>query len=389
MSASRRSFGGLRELPSGRFQATYRDPETGRRVPQTFDTVDEAEHWLEAVPHTTGRRVRRAEVRPARRRRAGRRSFGAIRQLPSGRWQASFVDGNAFRHQAPSTFPSKSEADQWLARQQTHLVGGDWTDPGRGRISFADLAEAFFRTHETAVRRTTLKRDREYTDRYLIPEFGKMAIAAIDLEAVQGWVARLSKSGGAGGKPLAPATVIKANQILGKMLQWGVDSRRIASNPARGVKYPKPQSPKKWVLHQAAVAQLADAIDSRYRAMVFVLAYTGLRIGECLALKVFDVDLKTHEVSVSKRVVDLAGHLDIDEPKTEEAIRTVPMPSLWFCEKSPTIFGARSLGPRIHSSLRLKEDTTVTTPGAAASGTPRLTRSVWSIPPRVGSDPTA
>jgi integrase len=38
--------------------------------------------------------------------------------------------------------------------------------------------------------------------------------------------------------------------------------------------------------------------------------------------------LKNRHVDVSKRVVDLAGHLDHDQPKTEEAIRVVPVPHL-------------------------------------------------------------
>jgi hypothetical protein len=197
---TKRVFGAVRQLPSGRVQASYRDPETGRRTPQTFDSFDQADAWLRNVQH--GGAPLRPPLPKAPKRRGGRRAFGAIRQLSSGRWQASFVDATGFRHIAPGTFPSKVEGDRWLARQQTKIVGGDWTDPKRGMIGFAALADSFFETHEVALRRTSLARDRGNCDRYLIPVFGTMAISAIDLETVQAWITRMTKAGGQGKKPL-------------------------------------------------------------------------------------------------------------------------------------------------------------------------------------------
>lgn len=264
--------------------------------------------------------------------------------MPSGRWQATYPVVDGPRQKAPTTFASKVDADLWLAKQQTKIAGGEWTDPRRGQIRFDVLADNYFETHEGALRRTTLTRDKGYSDRYLIPEFGAVAICTIDLEIIQGWVTRMSRSGGNAGKPLKPRTVIKANQILGKVLQWAVDNKRIARNPARGVKYPKAAPPDKWVLSQAEVEKLADAIDERYRAMVFLLAYTGLRIGEALALRVQDMHLDSEEVQVSKRVVDLAGHLDLDQPKTNEAIRTVPVPRL-VTDELVWHLRSRGLGP--------------------------------------------
>ncbi len=44
-----------------------------------------------------------------------RRGFGAIRQLPSGRFQASYVDSDGRRRPAPMTFDTQAEAQAWLA----------------------------------------------------------------------------------------------------------------------------------------------------------------------------------------------------------------------------------------------------------------------------------
>ena len=71
---TRRSFGGIRKLPSGRFQAWYVHPETKKRTPapDTFQTRTDADAWLSVIRAdiTTGRvypeRVKRPTVTSAR-----------------------------------------------------------------------------------------------------------------------------------------------------------------------------------------------------------------------------------------------------------------------------------------------------------------------------------
>src|SRR6516225_8177331 len=58
-----------------------------------------------------------------------RRSYGAVRRLPSGRLQASYVAPNGRRYPAPATFDTKGDADEWLAAQRTDIARGEWTRP--------------------------------------------------------------------------------------------------------------------------------------------------------------------------------------------------------------------------------------------------------------------
>lgn len=59
----------------------------------------------------------------------GRRFFGAVRKLPSGRYQASYLDPSGTRRTAPETFTAKMDADAWLAMQRAAIESGSW----RGR----------------------------------------------------------------------------------------------------------------------------------------------------------------------------------------------------------------------------------------------------------------
>ena len=73
-------------------------------------------------------------------RRKGRRSFGSVRHLPSGRWQARYRDLAGKSHTAPQTFSTRPEAARFLAQVETDLARGEWTDPRAGRVSFAEWA---------------------------------------------------------------------------------------------------------------------------------------------------------------------------------------------------------------------------------------------------------
>jgi len=59
----------------------------------------------------------------------GRRAFGSVRQLASGRWQARYLDAAGMRHTAPRTFPTKVEATRYLAQVEapTCFVGAGRT----------------------------------------------------------------------------------------------------------------------------------------------------------------------------------------------------------------------------------------------------------------------
>src|SRR4051812_40460934 len=71
-----------------------------------------------------------------------RRSFGAVRKLNSGRWQARYRNATTGKtHTAPRTFKTKSEAGIWLATIQADMTRGVWLDPAAGEMTFAELSE--------------------------------------------------------------------------------------------------------------------------------------------------------------------------------------------------------------------------------------------------------
>jgi len=144
-----------------------------------------------------------------------RREFGSLRKLPSGRWQASYWM-NGTRNVAPMTFSTRTDARRWLVNVETEIGRGDWVDPLNARVLFAQWAE-LWKTTVVDLRPSTLARDFGYVDRYLVPSFGSRELGQISVTAVRTWVAGLGTDFG-----LAPATVVKAGQILNKIMRSAV-----------------------------------------------------------------------------------------------------------------------------------------------------------------------
>ena len=124
---------------------------------------------------------------------AGKRQFGSIRQLPSGRWQARYRDIDGELVAAPTTFPTKGDAGSWLAAAQTDRTRGTFVDHRAGEVRFEDWAQEWAATIVN-LRESTTKRDLDYLKRYLLPAFGTLQLSAIDHIRVRRWVAQLSRA---------------------------------------------------------------------------------------------------------------------------------------------------------------------------------------------------
>ncbi len=174
--------------------------------------------------------------------------------------------------------------------------------------------------HPTQRSPATFVRDVGYLQRYLLPAFADVELGDIDVTRVRNWVADLSASG------LAPATVVKAAQILSKVMRSAVRAGLLRTSPCAGVRLPRIERPEIRFLSPSEVSTLASRIDERYRAVLMLGAYGGLRAGELFALRVGRVDLAARTVDVLETLTEVSGRLHFGPPKTKAGRRRVPLP---------------------------------------------------------------
>lgn len=72
--------------------------------------------------------------------------------------------------------------------------------------------------------------------------------------------------------------------------------------------------------------QLAEAMDPRFRALVLVGAFGGLRIGGLAGLQLGDFDPLRNLIRVRRTAADVQGRVIVGPPKTSKSIHTVTLP---------------------------------------------------------------
>ncbi|MEA3019651.1 MAG: hypothetical protein QOI47_1175, partial [Actinomycetota bacterium] len=223
-----------------------------------------------------------------------RRSFGSIRQLPSGRWQTRHPDAAGRLLAAPDTFATKADAARYLARVQADLDRGQWVDPRVGRTTFAEWAKHWLASNPSK-RATTQARDDTVLRTHFLPSLGDMPLAAIMPAHVKATVDAMAAK-------LAPATVRTNLGVVRAVLNAAVDADLIARSPVRGVRVRKGEARERPMLTPEELGRLADAIGPRYRALVLVAGVLGLRWSEAIGLRVCDIDIVQRAIHVRQTI---------------------------------------------------------------------------------------
>ena len=250
-----------------------------------------------------------------------RREFGAVRCLPSGRWQAKYRHPRTNRFiVAPSTFALKGDATRWLGGIQRDIESGTWMDPAWSAITLQAYAGTWL--SQRTLRPRTVELYQGLLDRYIVPELGAMELGALSPREIRTWHAELLRRGRPG-----PVTVAKAYRLLRTICETAVSDEMIVRNPCNIKGAAVEHSPERPVLSVAEVDALAGAIEERYAALVLLAAWCGLRVGEALALTRADVDLEAGTVRIDKSAAELkSGERIVGPPKTKAGIRVVYVP---------------------------------------------------------------
>jgi integrase len=252
-----------------------------------------------------------------------RRTFGSIRKLSSGRYQARYTSPDGARHRAPRSFATKAEASRWLASSENDLARGIWTDPDAERVALDAYARGWMRSRPN-LRPRTVDLYENLLERHIIPALGHHSLGTLTPAIVRGWNADLVRR--CRDRSLTPA---KSYRLLRTILNTALADGLIARNPCAIVGAGVERSVERPVATLAQVWALADAVDARFRALVLTAAFGGLRFGELAALTRGCVNLDDGTVTVVQSLVERDdGSLSIGPPKSEAGRRTFAVPAV-------------------------------------------------------------
>jgi integrase len=200
------------------------------------------------------------------------------------------------------------------------------------RISFAEYAASWIATYDgrtaRGIRAGTIRsyrrdlgldEDGNPTGDGAVAFFGRTPLAAITAADVKRYAAECVERG------LARNTVRLRIAPVKALLATAAEEGLIRANPAAGLRLGRTvaTAPVKetHALSEEEVVRVLSELPKRHRLLFELLAQTGLRISEALALTKGDLDFGRRRLSVSRR---LAGG-ELDAPKTPHGVRQVPL----------------------------------------------------------------
>jgi integrase len=294
-----------------------------------------------------------------------RRSFGKIRRLRSGRYEASYISPEGTRQYAPETYSARPDAEGWLRDERRLIEWDEWlplsardlvvpsdadqspagldepdsAGDARGdegsTVTLGAYARDWIRNRVTRKGGPLHPRTRieylGYIDGILEPLM-RLRIESVTATEVAKWHGQHART---------PALRHKAYSFMSSVFRTAIEQDElIERNPCRvenATRKPKAKNNADKLVRRVShdtVRQLAALVQPRDRALILMLAYCCVRSGEAFALRQRDIqlgvgadDMPFGWLTVERGISSYEGQRHEGETKTgEQGERVVPIP---------------------------------------------------------------
>lgn len=245
-------------------------------------------------------------------------------------WVVDYVDTKGKRRL--KTFKLKKLADQFAATASVEVREG--THVADSASATVKQAAAFWLASAGAsgLERTTIDSYRSHVDLHIVPFMGTVKLSTLNIPAVRSFEDDLRTEG------RSPAMIRKVLVSLGTMLADSQERGLTARNVVRDIRGRRKGGEKRQERRQRGrlkvgvdiptrdeVKAIVAALAGRWRPLLLMGIFTGLRASELRGLRWSDVDLEARSVRVHQR----ADRFNvIGRPKSVAGERTVPAPPI-------------------------------------------------------------
>lgn len=255
-----------------------------------------------------------------------RRGWGQIRQMGSGRYQASYVAQNGLRYNAPSSFDTKTDAEGWLASERRLIQLDAWTPPNERsqaktarQTTLHEFATTWLAERDIGPKTRALYRD--LLNSRILPTLGDEKLTDITPALVRTWWASLGKT--------TSTRNAQAYNLLKSILTTAVGDKLLPENPCTipgAGKQPKGREID--ILTVDELAQVEALVTERYRVAIPVTAWCGLRFGELIELRRKDIadDGERMVLKIRRAATLVDNKIVVGLPKTDAGTRDIHVP---------------------------------------------------------------
>lgn len=250
----------------------------------------------------------------------GHRGWGWIRKRSSGRFQASYVGPDNARHFAPTTFERKMDAEEWLASERRDIETAkaavrkgkttklEWVSPKIRELAVSAVFDADktleqFGTAWIEQRNVKPRTKAHYSsllNKHISPKLGPIPVRQLNAATIRNWYATTLTN--------APVMRSHAYQLLHAICKTAVADELLERNPCMIEGATAAKSDRKAVvptIEQMAI--IADKIEPKFKALVLIAAWCGLRFGEVIELRRKDFTEGCEVIKVARGVTHLTA----------------------------------------------------------------------------------
>ena len=243
----------------------------------------------------------------------------AEKDKKTGKWliQYRYTDWQGKRRKSTKRgFAIKREAEEWL---RNFLI----TQKADFDMKFEDFWKMYCADMETRLREHTMRTKKYIVELKILPYFGNKRVNDITAADIRQWQNELIKMG------YSPTYLKTINNQLSAIFNYAVRYYDLKSNPcakAGSMGKSKAEEMDFWTGEE--FRKFIDSVmNKRLSYMAFMTLYwTGMRMGELLALNPKDVDLEKKTISITKSYQRLGKKDVITPPKTPKSKRVITVP---------------------------------------------------------------
>lgn len=243
----------------------------------------------------------------------------AEKDKKTGKWliQYRYTDWQGKRRKSTKRgFATKREAEEWL---RNFLI----TQKADFDMKFEDFWKMNCADMETRLREHTMRTKKYIVELKILPYFGDKRVNDITAADIRQWQNELIKMG------YSPTYLKTINNQLSAIFNYAVRYYDLKSNPcakAGSMGKSKAEEMDFWTVEE--FRKFIDSVmNKRLSYMAFMTLYwTGMRLGELLALNPKDVDLEKRTISITKSYQRLGKKDVITPPKTPKSKRVITIP---------------------------------------------------------------
>nr|WP_278515374.1 site-specific integrase [Brucella anthropi] len=242
-------------------------------------------------------------------------------------WIVDYADLKGVRRQ--KTFAKKKEADAFAATAKVEIRDGTHV-ADRDTVTVSKAGEFWLATGEgEGLERSTINQRKRHLKFHIEPFIGDTLLSKVDARAFQDILRAEGRS---------PAMVKKALSSLGSIFADAIERKLATRNPVRDMRQSRKGKDSRAEKRQKGklkvgidiptrdeVKALVGVLSGRWRPLLLVAIFAGLRSSELRGLRWQDVDLDARMISVHQRADEFG---EIGRPKSEAGERDIPVPPM-------------------------------------------------------------